>query len=140
MLPPMSIDCDLDKAQQLKDEGNVAYKAGDYKKALAKYSKIFLLANSIHHGNFSIDSLPNFSSSATERSTKEQVERAKKLRIDANHNCAMTYEKLGAPKKALEFVENILEFDAENAKAIYRRGHLNLVLGNLEAAERDLTK
>lgn len=133
------IERDLDTAQKLKDEGNEAYKAGDYKKAVARYTKIFLLTNSIHHGTLPSE-VSFLSSSTTARATKEQVARAKKLRIDGNQNCSMAYEKQGMLKRALEFVNSILEFDAENGKAIYRRGHLLLLLGNLEAAERSLSR
>jgi tetratricopeptide (TPR) repeat protein len=137
----MSFADDLRDATDLKNQGNAFYKAGEFQKALSKYTKIFLYVNGICPSKVGggMDELKTASTGVASPSS-EEVKVAKDLRTTGNINCAATYFKLGNELKALEFLDRALEVDPENKKAIYRRGQIYLKQGDLDKATADLKK
>ena len=132
-----SIDDELKKSQELKDQGNELFKMGEFKKSLAKYTRIFFHVNAIIPSKIEgMDESTVGQSGMT--ITPQQAKLAREIKSAANLNCAQAYSKLGQYRKALTFLEKLLNDDKDNKKAIYRRGQIYLNLDEFDKAETDL--
>merc|ERR1712187_796755 len=65
---------------------------------------------------------------------------AKKMAIALLNNCAMAKLRNGDPNSAKFDCTKCLQYDAENVKAIYRRGQAELDMGNYAACVEDATR
>ncbi|KAL0451916.1 UNVERIFIED_CONTAM: Peptidyl-prolyl cis-trans isomerase FKBP65 [Sesamum latifolium] len=109
-------------AGKKKEEGNVWFKAGKYKRASKRYEKAVRF----------IDFDSNFS--------EEEKEKAKVLKVSCNLNNAACKLKLKDYKEAEKLCTKVLEIDGKNVKALYRRAQAYLNLVELELAEKDIKK
>lgn len=90
------------EAKKAKDEGNEAFKKGDFKAATSHYTKGI---------NFVED-----------EEGKDLEEILKVLRL----NAAQSQIKLGQYSEAIKNCDKVLEKDTNNLKALYRRGFSHL--------------
>jgi tetratricopeptide (TPR) repeat protein len=128
-------------ARQLKQEGNSFVAQQDYQKALSKYTKIFAYINGLtdHPSMASVlaNSSPGLDASLP-KPTSPQIAEVAELKLAANSNIALCYLKLRRPEKAIQFATEVLKGDANNLKALFRRGQAYLDLGDIDNASKDL--
>ena len=103
----------IEKAFQMKEEGNDLFKKGDYDKAQKKYEE-------------SLDYLET-----------EKGEKIKECKISCFLNLSMVYIKKKENIKAVEHASKALEADPKNIKALYRRGLAYSNFSNFDDAKTD---
>ena len=107
------------KALGLKEEGNAFFKEKEYDKAIRSYRR----------GTVSLKGLNNSNTG------DDQV---KTLLIGLQNNMAMIYAKQEKYKQALDVTKKALEVDSENLKALFRKGQMQRLLGDYDAAKETL--
>lgn len=119
----------LAKANELKGEGNEAFKAGDYGKATTIYA----------------DAIGRLTSTAAKKALKEwwessaQEDTASPLLVTLHTNRAACHVKLEQWEGAVLSASKALEIDGSSTKARFRRGVACSHLGRMEEAKADLT-
>jgi peptidyl-prolyl isomerase D len=109
---------DLHKlADDIRELGNQQFKAGEYSKAINKYEKALRY---LDQGGFAGE------------------DKVQKATISCNLNAAQCFLKLGKGDDAKSKCSKVLELDASNTKALFRRGSAYLLMGDADAAEADL--
>lgn len=101
--PIATIDDKIREAQRLKDEGNEFVKAGDFRKALNRYAKVFLYVNGLVDSAGTATSMGAMlgqsargpAASAEEKATIAQ------LQFSAHSNSALCFLKCSEFDKAL---------------------------------------
>ena len=106
-------------ADAIRVLGNEKFKAGEYSKAIAKYEKALRY---IDHGGFA---------------GEDKVQAAT---ISCNLNAAQCFLKLGKGDEAKSKCSKVLDLDASNIKARFRRGCAYLLMNDPDNAEADLNK
>lgn len=104
------------EATKLKEAGNKLHQAADYKKAMRKYSQ-------------ALEAMPGDESPA-----------ASALAKACNLNLAACALKSELYDKCAEYCDRVLKSDANNHKALYRRGQALLENGHVVRAEADLAR
>ncbi|KAB5575155.1 hypothetical protein PHYPO_G00217620 [Pangasianodon hypophthalmus] len=112
----------LEQSVIVKEKGTQYFKDGKYKQAVVQYKRI-------------VSWLENESSLQG-----EEEEKAKALRLAAHLNLAMCYLKLQEPSPALENCDKALELDANNEKALFRRGEALFVMKEFDRARGDFQR
>lgn len=137
-------DSDLDRADKFRLEGNLSYKEGKYRQAVASYTKVPLMTNHIHTNPLEdIEGARDFASycGATAGPNKEQMERALKIKVDVKLNWYQCEKKLGNVASAIKHVEDAIKLDAKCSKAYWYRGRYLLEeKRDYDRAEPDLKK
>lgn len=119
---------EMDTAEKLaaaatqKDKGNVAFKAGQYGKAVQRYDKAMQAIE--YDEQFSTD----------------EKKAARDIKKSCNLNLAAAHLKLGNPVEARKAADKVLERDGGNLKALYRRAQAYLATGDFLEAEQDIRK
>ncbi|KAL0030965.1 hypothetical protein WJX79_005290 [Trebouxia sp. C0005] len=116
-------DAKIKHAGELKDQGNLAFKAGRLKPARSKYTKALRLADRI----FDLE-------------TEEQAEAASFVKTACLvnlANCAHREQHFG---EALDWCNKALMESHNHAKALYRRAMAFAALGELDKAQQDFVK
>eukprot|EP00285_Hemiselmis_virescens_P007084 CAMPEP_0173392780 /NCGR_PEP_ID=MMETSP1356-20130122/21172_1 /TAXON_ID=77927 ORGANISM="Hemiselmis virescens, Strain PCC157" /NCGR_SAMPLE_ID=MMETSP1356 /ASSEMBLY_ACC=CAM_ASM_000847 /LENGTH=352 /DNA_ID=CAMNT_0014350683 /DNA_START=9 /DNA_END=1067 /DNA_ORIENTATION=+ len=106
-------------ADKIKAIGNDYFKAGDFEKAIRKYTKALKF---IEQGGFG---------------GEDKVQLAT---VSCNLNAAMCYLKVSKFTECKDACTKALEIDPKNAKAYFRRGSAYLSLNEADKAEEDLKK
>ncbi|XP_076959123.1 peptidyl-prolyl cis-trans isomerase FKBP62-like [Bidens hawaiensis] len=112
----------IEAAGKKKEEGNVFFKAGKYKKAIKRYEKA---AKYIEYDT-------NFE--------EDEKKQAKALKITCNLNNAACQLKLKEYKQAEKLCTKVLELEGTNVKALYRRAQAYINVADLDLAEIDIKK
>uniref|UniRef100_A0A915LZ51 peptidylprolyl isomerase n=2 Tax=Meloidogyne incognita group TaxID=654580 RepID=A0A915LZ51_MELJA len=99
----------LERAQNFKDLGNEFLKAGKYNVALNKYSAIIYL---MEHAK---------SMKSEEKGGKEMAENFQQMFFFGLLNSALASLKMGDTLEAIKFCDKVLEKNATNVKALYRK-------------------
>ncbi|KAF5893569.1 peptidyl-prolyl cis-trans isomerase FKBP4-like, partial [Clarias magur] len=109
----------LEQSAIVKGKGTQYFKDGKYKQAVVQYKRIvsWLEQESNLQG--------------------EDEEKAKALRLAAHLNLAMCYLKLQEPNPALENCDKALQLDANNEKALFRRGEAQVMKKEFKLAKED---
>jgi tetratricopeptide (TPR) repeat protein len=121
-------------AENLKNEGNELFRAGSYKEAIAKYSKIFLYVNGLVSKEDTV-SVYAKSNLMTEEDKKTVLE----LKHIANANMAAAYLSLKQYHKVIEKSRLALAI-RENFKVLYRRALAFIEIGDIDGAKADLER
>lgn len=125
----------LTVGQILKAEGNTLFKAKEYRKALGKYTKVFLWVN--HLSNNLAGIMNDVKKSEPLPATVMQD--VKSLRLSSNLNCVMCYLRLNTDfDKAASFVARALALDPTHKKALFRKAQVLLRMNVLTDAEKGL--
>ncbi|XP_051512092.1 peptidyl-prolyl cis-trans isomerase FKBP4-like [Myxocyprinus asiaticus] len=109
----------LEQSAIIKEKGTQYFKEGKYKQAAVQYKRI---VSWLEHES----SLQG-----------EEEEKAKALRLAAHLNLAMCYLKMQEPNLTLENCDKALELDANNEKALFRRGEALVVMKEFDRARAD---
>ncbi|GAM25393.1 hypothetical protein SAMD00019534_085680 [Acytostelium subglobosum LB1] len=119
---PLSSNTKILQAYSLKDKGAESFKTGDYKQAIFNYysAKNFIMG--------------------LQDLNQEKTNETKALKHVLLNNIAMCLMKQQKYTNALRSLEEILLEDADNVKALYRRGKCQIVLENYSEAETDLLR
>ncbi|XP_051725823.1 peptidyl-prolyl cis-trans isomerase FKBP4 isoform X1 [Ctenopharyngodon idella] len=112
----------LEQSVIVKEKGTQYFKEGKYKQAAVQYKRI-------------VSWLEHESSMEP-----EEEEKAKALRLAAHLNLAMCYLKLQEASSALENCDKALELDANNEKALFRRGEALVVMKEFDRARADFQR
>ncbi|OXA53081.1 Peptidyl-prolyl cis-trans isomerase FKBP4 [Folsomia candida] len=109
-------------SRTLKELGNKFYAKSNYRVAFKNYKLIIdhLKAEALLHG--------------------EEEEERKALMLAANLNMAICNLKLNRPTIAIRNCDDALDLNANNTKALFRRGLANLAVNLPDAAKRDFEK
>lgn len=122
----------VQEATSLKEEGNQAFKSGDYAWALEKYEKIREVTDN-DGGQFD---------SQKEGSEATDAEALNAQRLDLRLSCflnmAMCFMKLEDWRGGFENSRLALELDEKNEKALFRKITCAIELEEVEAAKADL--
>lgn len=129
----------IETAVSLKEQGNAAFKEGDYKQAMTAYHQIFMYVHgySQSSGGGGIG-LPGTTSPVS----SEKMAAIKELKLVHFNNLAMCLMKVDPPNiaKAKDNCTKALELDPINVKALFRRGKCHAQLNALDEAKRDLER
>ena len=133
------VAANISKAQALKEEGNLAFKNGDYQQAMTAYHQIFMYV----HG-YSLSSggaVMGMPGQTTTPVTAEEMTTIKELKLVHFNNLAMCHLKQTPPnlEKAV-IAAKALELDQDNVKALFRRGKCYAQLNALDEAKEDLER
>ncbi|KAI4902615.1 hypothetical protein NFI96_032938 [Prochilodus magdalenae] len=112
----------LEQSIIVKEKGTQYFKDGKYKQAAVQYKRI---VSWLEHES----SLQG-----------EEEEKAKALRLAAHLNLSMCYLKLQEANPALENCDKALELDANNEKALFRRGEALFMLKEFDRAKDDFQR
>lgn len=122
---------------ELKEAGNVYFKAKDYKKALSKYSLIRMYIRSI---------LPpedkeaaSFTQGVGVQATDKEIMEAKELGSASFLNMSICFFLLGEYQKAVEKATESLKYK-KTLKALYRRAKAYQKRNDFERAIADMTE
>lgn len=134
------VAANISKAQALKEEGNLAFKNGDYQQAMTAYHQIFMYV----HG-YSLSSggaVMGMPGQTTTPVTAEEMTTIKELKLVHFNNLAMCHLKQTPPnlEKARDRCTKALELDQDNVKALFRRGKCYAQLNALDEAKEDLER
>ena len=111
----------INLANVMKDVGNTSFKGGLLKEALSSYTE-------------AADALTKLSD------TDKKIDEVNSLLISLNGNKAMCYVKQSSWSSAKASAAAVLALDANNVKALYRRGLAFHKLAALDDAKSDLAK
>jgi len=112
----------LYKGIEEKEKGNDYFKKGELQPAMKHYYGALNYANGLY-GLSVVD----------ERALKD-------LKVSVYNNMSLVHQKQGKPDKAIADLNLVLSLDADNLKALFRRGKLYHSLGNIDKARADLDK
>ena len=130
----------IEKAQLLKEEGNAAFKNGEYQKAMSAYHQIFMYV----HGYSASSAGPGAAKMPGQTTTPvshEQMATIKELKLVHFNNLAMCHLKHGPNlQKAKMNCTKALDIDPKNVKALFRRGKCYAQLGEIDEAKEDFDR
>ena len=128
-------------AVQLKEQGNLAFKEGDYPAAIAAYHQIYMYVNGYSSSGGVGGGLPGLTGQTTKQVTPEEMVQIRELKLAHYCNLAMCHMKHG-PKylKARDNCTKALAIDPDNVKALFRRGKCYAQLNELDEAKADFER
>ena len=123
----------IKRAEDSKEAGNYAFKAGQNNKAIKKYHMALLQLKDVENPN----PLEKMSGVTTQKVTDEDLFVIKSLRGVCYNNLAACVLKKCMYVKVIEYTSKTLELDCNNMKALFRRGQAYLKLKDVDKAEND---
>ena len=114
-----------DEAADLKRRGNEFYQKGELVEAAKLYEQAVMKFADWYAVTFATD---------------EEKEMVHAVKLPCHNNLATCSFKLGNHQHAVIHCGQVLDHDADNVKALYRRGACHLRLGNLDKARDDLQR
>ena len=132
----MSSSSSVAEAERLKAEGNDAYRAGDYARAIARYTRAFAY---IGLKPISAESAAMLAVSGRQNASVTD-NAVSALHVSLNVNLAACYVALSDWPRVVDYSARAIALDADNAKAHFRRGTAFLNIGDLDNADADLQK
>ncbi|ORC91978.1 cyclophilin [Trypanosoma theileri] len=111
----------LQAGEDIRQIGNNLFKAGDFENAMEKYEKAVRYLNTVN------------------KTTANATVIDEKL-VACYNNTAACAIKLSRWSEARKAATKVLDIDASNSKALFRRGVANLSSGDTESAVTDFTK
>eukprot|EP00455_Lapot_gusevi_P036751 TRINITY_DN4091_c0_g1_i3.p1 TRINITY_DN4091_c0_g1~~TRINITY_DN4091_c0_g1_i3.p1 ORF type:complete len:185 (+),score=48.51 TRINITY_DN4091_c0_g1_i3:74-628(+) len=133
---PTTVDEKLECASRLKEEGNQFFREQNFGKALSRYTKMFLYINGLMADGLAM-MVP---ASSLPQTSEQQSQSIRQLQISAHLNSAACHLKLNQYDAAVKSSNKVLELDAGNSKALFRRAQAYNKLNNIDAAQEDLTR
>ncbi|KAL8615622.1 hypothetical protein ACOMHN_026612 [Nucella lapillus] len=113
----------IEQSKIIKEKGTAAFKKGNYRRALTNYEKIV-----------------SFLEHETSSLKDEEPQEREQLLLASHLNIAMCHLKLNDFRKAEEACNKALELDANNIKAIFRRGQAKMECSEYTEASEDFSK
>ena len=144
---PTTIEGKIARAMQYKEDGNVLFKDGHYKKAVSTYAKVLAFVRGLPGSKRGLNGwsdlaagIPMGYGGAEERVTPEQDAQSGELEAVVVTNMATCYLKLGEPRKAIEYAEKALVLSPAAWKAFLRIAEAYVLLRNCDHARTALTQ
>ena len=136
---PTTVEGKIEEATALKLEGNGHVKAQQYKKGCSCYLRaaMFITGPGFSGDSTGMGALTGQSDGAP-KLTPEQTQVVADLLFSMNGNLALCFLKEEKYDKAVAKASKVLEVDAENAKALFRRGTARMMLNDYDRARADL--
>jgi len=106
----MSAQTNIDKAIELKQQGNEFFKAGNFKKAMVSYHEIFMYVHGFSEGSTK-SMMPG---QTTTPVTPEQMAAIRELKVAHFSNLSMCHLKLGNVERARDNCTKALAIDPTN--------------------------
>jgi len=126
----------LARANVLKEEGNVAFKKGDWKGAMRAYHQANLFVKGLDTARAGSGFVP--AGIGAKPLPADQVEAIAKMEVALNLNLAACHAKTDVWAKVVGDCDRVLSIDNKNAKGLFRRGQAYVRLGDAERATDDL--
>ena len=121
----MSAEEKVSEAESLKTQGNAAFKAGDMDEAVAQYTD-------------AVSYLEHLGGKGGEEEKKGSSDAVDALKLSLFNNSAAALIKAGDFAEAAASASKALAVDADNVKALWRRGEARMQFGMLGEAKKDL--
>ena len=121
----MSAEEKVSEAESLKTQGNAAFKAGDMDEAVAQYT------DAVSY----LEHLGGKGGGEEEKGSSDAVD---VLKLSLFNNSAAALIKAGDFAEAAASASKALAVDADNVKALWRRGEARMQFGMLGEAKKDL--
>jgi len=115
----MSTEEHFSETEAIKATANEIFRKGEYSRAIKHYERALKIIK--HDSDFK----------------DEEKQKAKPLVLTLNSNLALVYFKLQQYTECLEKSNEVLTEDKNNLKALVRRGHAHMMLGNNDLAKVD---
>lgn len=128
----------LTASEKLKTIGNEQFKAQNYDLAKRKYSKILRYLQQVDSEDETDSDSEHEEKSDKTSEAAEYEEKMKTLSISCYLNRAACKGKLGDHSGAVADCNEVLDLDASNVKALYRRGQANTNMKDFDQAMVDL--
>eukprot|EP00731_Ephydatia_muelleri_P028250 Em0019g1123a len=125
----------LQKANELREEGNKFFEEKNFKGAIRKYHNALLYTRAMTNKMSEFGFL-----NTSQRATAAEEESAKKLTTALSNNLSACFMKTEEWEKAATHAKNVLSAEPNNPKALFRRGTANIHLRRYEEAEMDLNR
>jgi tetratricopeptide (TPR) repeat protein len=129
----------ISTAVALKEQGNSAFKEGDYAKAMVAYHQIYMYVNGYSSGGGGGGlGLPG---STTKEVSPQEMAQISELKVAHHSNLAMCHMKQGLNyAKARDNCTKALLIDPDNVKARFRRGKCYAQLNAIDEAKADFDR
>jgi tetratricopeptide (TPR) repeat protein len=146
---PTTIQGKLEYAASCKAEGNEQFKAGNYKKAISKYGKVFAFVRGLPGSKSNASAMPmDMSTVGVPKPKNDGIEgvnenqeiMSSELEATTLLNIATCHTKLGNLEKALEFSDKSIKANAKNWKAHFKRAQTLVAMKFYEKAQGSLTE
>lgn len=124
-------------AQEKKEQGNIAFKNGQFRDALRLYHEATLYAQGLEKSLSSAMDAGNAASGAGDEKRRPKTE-ADVLLVALYNNMSAIHLKLANWKRAMESADKVLAKDEENAKAGFRKAQAMIHMGERLKAIKDL--
>jgi tetratricopeptide (TPR) repeat protein len=127
------------KARELKNDGNTAFNAGNYRTAIKKYHHALMYTKAVvTQGDLSV--IPGLEQLTKHKATDEEKAEATELSLTVSNNLAACFLSTEKWEKVVEYASKVLEAHPDNAKALFRRGTACIHLNLIDKAKCDLTR
>lgn len=126
----------LARATTLKEQGNEAFKKGDWKAAMLAYHQANLFVKGLDTARSGAGLVP--SGLGAKPLSPALVEAIAKMELSLNLNLAACHAKTEAWAKVVGDCDRVLAIDGKNVKGLFRRGQARLRMGDTDKAAEDL--
>jgi len=133
----LQTDDNIRQALEFKEQGNAAFKAGDYKKAVSNYHKMGMYVKTLDTAG---QDPSGMGIGKGKEISDEDKAKVRELKLSHHLNLAMCLMKLENWDKAITNCSKALEVDEHSVKALFRRGKCRSLKGDLDGAKLDLLK
>ena len=132
---PDTAAAQLQKANELREEGNKLFEEKNFKGAIRKYHNALLYTRAVTNKISEFGFLKK-----SQQATAAEEELAKKVTTALSNNLSACFVKTEEWEKAATHAENVLCAEPNNPKALFRRGTASIHLQRFEEAEIDLKR
>ena len=128
----------VEKAEELKAEGNELFRKGDHQGAVAKYAFGYMYVKGLGDTAGGLTGMGG--GAGADSLSPEERARVDAASTSIQLNQAACYLKLQKWQKAVAVCSRVLQVQGDNVKALLRRGQAHLGMRDTDRAEEDLRR